>query len=124
MRARIQQAKPAAHATGFFGVLPELLALQRDVDRRLAEMAHEATMLHLATENRRKAHAPVYARKREVLRARILTAIRDLGPCTVYQLVKRVGVDCSCLRHHLKEMKDGGLVEHSGSRRQFIWRAL
>ena len=37
MRARIQQANPAATAAGFFGVLPELLALQRDVDRYLAE---------------------------------------------------------------------------------------
>ena len=124
MRARIHQAKPAPTAAGFFGVLPELLALQRDVDRYLAEEEREAEKSAQARARNQAAQHATYGRKREALRAKILAAMRELGPCTVHQLAPRAGVHISRLRKHLQAMEVDALVAHSGNRRQFIWRAL
>lgn len=124
MRARIQQAKPAATAAGFFGVLPELLALQRDGERCLDEEARKAEKAEQARTRHQAAQHATYGRKREALRAKILDAMRELGPCTVHQLAPRAGVHISRLREHLQAMEVDALVAHSGTRRQFIWRAL
>lgn len=123
MRASIRKVRPAASAAGFFGVLPEMLALQREVDRDQDEKAIEAEKAAQARKCRQAAQA-TYDRKREELRAKIMAAMRKLGPATAHQLIPRVGCDISCLRKHLQAMEADGLVEHSGNRRQYIWRAL
>lgn len=124
MRASIRKVRPAASAAGFFGVLPELLALQRDVDRDQDEKAIEAEKAAQARTRQQSAQHAFYDRKREELRAKILAAMLELGPATVHQLTPRVGVHISNVRDHLNSMEADGLVEHSGNRRQYIWRAL